>query len=307
MLSSVLQVLAAVVRNPRLRSVTNLLISNMAATDILFCLGIPVIATTRITQHWVLGGFVCKTVTYLQFTAGICSILTMTTISLERYMCVCLLNRWKLSLKQLIFSIVCIWFVAIGFPVPVALAQSMVTVQTGNESFTFCGVSWREEFHTEIYLGFMAGLFFVIPLTAISVFYLRILRVVNSSIDRTKTSRQSSAKSGARKQIRLIKMCSSIVFLFVIMWLPFFIISFLGVHLKQITSTHFTATLILALANTCCNPILYGYFNDRLREEFKQMCFVSFLKQKHQTSRNSAYGVQTEHGSVGVGGNSSTV
>ena len=284
---------------------TNLLISNMAATDIIFCLGIPFIATTRITQHWILGGFVCKAVTYLQFTAGICSILTMTTISVERYMCVCLLNRYRLSAKQLMFSIVCIWFVAIGFPVPVALAQSVVTVWIGNNSFTFCGVSWREEFHTEIYLGFMAAFFFIIPLTVISAVYLRILRVVNSSVERTRASRQSSVKSGAKKQIRLVKMCSAIVFLFVVMWLPFFIISFLGVHLKQITSTHLMATLILALANTCCNPVLYGYFNDKLREEFKEMCFISFLRQNQQSSRTSVYGVQTEHGSVG--GNSSTV
>ena len=253
-----------------------------------------------------LGGFVCKAVTYLQFTAGICSILTMMTISIERYMCVCLLNRYRLSVKQLVFSIACIWFVAIGFPVPVALAQSVISIQIGNDSFTFCGVSWREEFHTEIYLGFMATFFFLIPLAVISAFYLRILRVVNSSVERMRTSNQNSVKSGARKQIRLIKMCSAIVFLFVVMWLPFFIISFLGVHLKQITSTHFTATLILALANTCCNPVLYGYFNDRFREEFKRICFDSFLEQKQQSSRTSVDGVQrTEHGSRG--GNSSNV
>lgn len=291
------------IRNPRLRTITNVLISNLAATDMLFSSGIPFIAATRITQHWIFNDFVCKAVTYLQFIAGICSILTMMTISVERFMCVCLLNRCRLTPKQLIFSIICIWFVAIGFPVPVALAQSVITIQTGNNSFTFCGVSWRDDFHTEVYLGVMATFFFVIPLIVISGFYLRILRVVNSSVERTRTSNPNSGKS-AKRQIRLIKMCSAIVFLFVVMWLPFFIISFLGVHLKSITSTHFTATLILALANTCMNPLLYGYFNNRFRDEFKKICCSRFLKQPSR--RPSVYGIQkTEHDSVC--GNSSNV
>ena len=269
----------------------------------LFASGIPFIAATRITQHWVLNDFICKAVTYIQFISGICSILTMMTISVERFMCVCLLNRHKLTVKQLVLSIVCIWIIAVGFPVPVALAQTMITIQTGKESFTFCGVSWKEEFHTEIYLAVMAIFFFLIPLIVISVFYLRILRVVNTSVERTRVTHQNSGKS-AKKQIRLVKMCSSIVFLFVIMWLPFFIISFLGVHFKQITSTHFTITLILALANTCINPVLYGYFNHRFREEFKAMCCKRF--RKPPSSRTSVYGAQgTELGSVG--GNSSTV
>ena len=291
------------IRNPRLRSATNVLISNLAVTDILFSSGIPFIATIRITQHWVFGDFFCKTLTYIQFISGICSILTMMTISIERFFCVCLMNRYKLTTKQLVFVMSCIWIIAAGFPVPVALAQSVINIHTTIESFRFCGVSWEEEFHTEIYLGCMAIFFFVIPLIVISSFYFRILRVVKSSVERTRTIRPNPGKS-AKKHIRLVKMCSIIVFLFIVMWLPFFIISFLGVHFKQITSTHFTATLILALANTCLNPLLYGYFNLRFREEFKNMCCQRWRKQ--HSSRPSVYGVQgTEMGTVGD--NSSTV
>ena len=298
----VFQVFAAVIRNPRLHSATYVLISNLAITDIFFSLGIPFIATTRITQHWVFNDFFCKTVTYIQFISGICSILTMMSISIERFLCVCLMNRYKLSAKHLALVISCIWIIATGFPVPVALAQSLITIHTTKASFTFCGVSWEEEFHTEIYLGFMGTLFFLVPLIVISSCYLRILRVVNTSADRTRAY-QNDGKS-ARKQVRLVKMCSSIVFLFVVMWLPFFIISFLGVHFKQITSTHFTATLILALANTCVNPLLYGYFNLRFRDEFKTMCCQRFIKTSQ--SRTSTYGAHgTDIGSAAC--NSSTV
>ncbi|XP_045188211.2 somatostatin receptor type 4-like [Mercenaria mercenaria] len=296
-------VLAAVIRNKKLKSSTNFLVCNLATTDILFASGIPFIAVTRVTQHWIFGEFVCKFVTYVQFVSGVCSIVTMVMISVERFICVCLMNKYKIQNRDLALIIVAIWCLSAIFPIPVALSQTVRTVHTANEYFMFCGVQWLNGFHAEIYLGFMVSVFFVIPLIFISGFYLRIWRVVKSSDARTQGASRRSENS-IRKQIRLVKMFSSIVILFVLMWLPFFIVSFLGVHYKQITSTHFTVTLILALANTCQNPLLYGYFNHRLREEFRIMCCSRF--KGLGTSTASAYAVQgTELGSAV--NNSSTI
>ena len=165
-----------------------------------------------------------------------------------------------------------IWCLSAAFPIPVALSQTVRTIHAADDTrYRFCGVLWADDFHAEVYLGFMVSFFFFIPLIVISGFYLRIWNVVKSSDLRTQSGNGRS-KHSIRKQKRLVKMFCSIVVLFVCMWLPFFIVSFLGVHYKQITSTHFTITLILALANTCQNPLIYGYFNHRLREEFRVMC-----------------------------------
>ncbi|XP_060575134.1 somatostatin receptor type 5-like [Ruditapes philippinarum] len=298
-----IMVLAAIIRNKKLQTVTNFLICNLATTDILFASGIPFIAVTRVTQHWILGEFVCKFVTYMQFVSGVCSIVTMVMISVERFICICLVNKYKIQKRDVVFIIAGIWCLSAAFPVPVALSQTVRTILIVDKSFKFCGVQWSDDFHAEVYLGFMVSFFFFIPLIVISGFYLRIWNVVKSSDSRTQGVNGRS-KNSIRKQVRLVKMFCSIVILFVLMWLPFFIVSFLGVHYKQITSTHFTITLILALANTCQNPVIYGYFNHRLREEFRIMCCNRFKGLGVGTQ--SAYVVQgTELGSVC--NNSSTV
>lgn len=293
---TVLQVIAAVIRNKKLRSVTNFFVCNLAATDILFAAGIPFIAVTRITQNWIFGESICKCVTYIQFVSGVCSILTMAVISVERFVCVCLINRYKIQLKGFAFILTSVWCISASFPIPVALSQTVRTIHTANDTFIFCGVEWPGGFHADVYLGSMVTLFFFIPLTVISGFYLRIWFAVKSS-DARAQGENCRSENYLKKQVRLVKMFSSIVLLFVIMWLPFFVLSFLGVQYKQITSTHFTVTLILALANTCQNPLIYGYFNHRLREEFKKMFCFRYQKAVKSASPYAVH--RTELGSMG--------
>lgn len=284
-----LQVLAAVVRNKKLRSATNMLVCNLATTDILFATGIPFIAVTRVTHHWIFGDIVCKLVTYVQFVSGVCSIVTMVMISVERFMCICLMNKYNVQNRTIAIIIAVIWCLSASFPIPVALSQTVRTVGTLEGTFRFCGVQWLDNFHSDIYMLFMMLFFFIIPLIVISGLYLRIWRVVTGSDARAQGASGRSEIS-AKKQVRLIKMLASIVLLFVLMWLPFFILSFLAVQYKQITSSHFMVTLILALANTCQNPLIYGYFNHRMREEFRNMCCSRFLRPA--TSSATAFAVQ---------------
>lgn len=278
------QVLFAILRTSTLRTVTNLLICNLSIADILFSLGIPFIAVTRVTQNWILGDFVCKAVTYIQFVSAVCSILTMVTISVDRFTRICLMNRFKMASRDLVIVLVAIWIISTSFPVPVAISQTVQTAETRAEIFHFCGVTWLEGFNPEIFFAFMISFFFFIPLIVMSIFYVRIWLTVRASTERISSANgaNKSEMRYAEKQIRLVKMFSCIVILFVLMWLPFFIISFLGVHYKQITSTHFTATLILALANTCQNPVLYGYFNYKLRDQFKIIYFEKLCRRRRR-------------------------
>ncbi|KAH3855842.1 somatostatin receptor type 4-like [Dreissena polymorpha] len=305
-------ILVAILRNTKLRTVTNILVCNLSMADILFALGIPCIATTRITRHWVLGEIVCKLITYVQFVSGISSILTMVMISVDRFISVCLLNKYKMTRRDLTLSLVATWVISAAFPIPVAISQTVKTVNSDDQAYKYCGVEWSINFRSDIYLTFMVTFFFFIPLIVIIILYSRIWLIVKCSNSRAMHGNGRSEQAN-KKQIRLVKMFASIVALFVVMWLPFFILSFLGVFYNQITSTHFTVTLILALANTCQNPLIYGYFNRRLRSEFKTMLCTKLFG---RSQSSSSYNVQgTELGSAvrnssnpnSSGQNSSTV
>jgi hypothetical protein len=57
---------AAVLRYREMRTVTNCFLLNLAAADLVFALGIPAVAATRLTQEWVLGDVTCRILPYSQ-------------------------------------------------------------------------------------------------------------------------------------------------------------------------------------------------------------------------------------------------
>lgn len=285
------QVVMAVFRNKKMRRPTNYFIVNLAVADLLFAAWIPFIFITRITQHWVFGHAICKLVTYVQFVSGTSSILTMMMISIERHNYVCARPDKRITLNISVFLILVIWIFSLAFPIPVAIAQTETSLAFSNITFTFCGLSWPESFHVNVYLGSMVCLFFVLPLIIISYNYVKIFRVMRSSSTRTKSVR---ADKRAEKQERLTKMFVAIVCIFVVMWLPFFIVSFLAVYLKQITSTQFMVTIILASANTSQNPVIYGFFNTKFQREFRSMCNCCL---KHYDS-STTYKIDRDDGTL---------
>jgi G protein-coupled receptor 120 len=57
---------AAVLRYREMRTVTNCFLLNLAAADLVFALGIPAVAATRLTQGWSLGDATCRILPYSQ-------------------------------------------------------------------------------------------------------------------------------------------------------------------------------------------------------------------------------------------------
>ncbi|XP_061171387.1 somatostatin receptor type 4-like [Saccostrea echinata] len=284
-------VVLAVFRNKKMRRPTNYFIVNLAVADLLFAAWIPFICITRITHQWVFGHAICKMVTYIQFVCGTSSILTMMIISIERHNYVCARPDKRITLNVSIVLIVIIWILSVVYPVPVAIAQTEMTLRINNVTNTFCGLSWPESFHVNVYLGCMVCLFFILPLVVISFNYVKIFRVMKSASFRTRSVRSDKR---AEKQVRLTKMFIAIVCIFVVMWLPFFVVSFLAVYLKQITSTQFTITIILASANTSQNPVIYGFFNTKFQREFQNMCSCCISLYDSSTT----YKINREEGTI---------
>ncbi|XP_046570169.1 somatostatin receptor type 5-like [Haliotis rubra] len=275
-------VLLVILKCRRLRSATNFFIANLAFTDLLLASGIPFIATTRVTTSWEFGDVICKLVTYIQFIAGTCSILTMMMISIERYTYICFSHRRRMSGQLACWIISGVWAISITFPLPIALAQAELSILQNGNVYIFCGIHWQEGFHADVYLISMGILFCMLPLIVITIFYYKIFHMVRTS---TRRSQLRGSTRGNKLQVRLIKMSVLIVFMFVTMWLPFYIIGFFGVYTKSITSSNFVITIILAMGNTCQNPVIYGYFNTRFREEFRQLCCCGQAGQQ-QTAAN---------------------
>jgi hypothetical protein len=57
---------AAILRYREMRTVTNCFLLNLALADLVFVLGAPLVAATRITQEWKLGDVSCRLLPYSQ-------------------------------------------------------------------------------------------------------------------------------------------------------------------------------------------------------------------------------------------------
>ncbi|UXI16501.1 myosin [Sarcoptes scabiei] len=70
----------------RMRTLSNVFLASLAIADLLLvCVCIPIKFIQLITYTWTFGVFMCKAIHYVQSVSAYCSVLTLTTISVERY------------------------------------------------------------------------------------------------------------------------------------------------------------------------------------------------------------------------------
>lgn len=268
------------------RTVTNYLICNLAVADILFVSGSPLIAAARMTGTWVLGTFVCKILVYVMFVCASVMIWTMTIISIDRYICIFKTSAKKITPKVTIFSILLLWILDFLAFIPLSMYFSVKRFPFGNEEVEICTLMWPNHSYIRISMIFTVSVCligFVIPLAILLLNYFRILRKFWRSRNAVKSITTRSVKSRKQRDIRLVKNLILLVFLFLVMWLPIFIVFVLiqvdgMADSMNISSQSLIGTLCLALGNACVNPFLYGIMNDRVKRRIIRNVF--FWKQK---------------------------
>lgn len=81
-----LLVCSVVIRNKQMRTSKNMLIVNLAVSDLVLCLfTMPFSLVQIITKYWPLGEFMCKAVASLQAISVFVSTITITLIAADRY------------------------------------------------------------------------------------------------------------------------------------------------------------------------------------------------------------------------------
>ena len=267
-----LQVIAAVAYTPRLQLPANYLVVNMALADLVLAIGlIPGIIVTRITVHWNMGDGLCRLFYFLNTVAAIVCILSMTGISVERYLTIGKNHaRAKVTTTCTVVFIASSWFIVMVFFVPMILAQHVLHIESCGDVYTFCYLQWPDGFKYVYYVAFMGIVFFLLPFTIMTISYASVFKTVSKASKKSKQPVSPGRQRRARFEMELIKMFIAIMLIFLVTWLPFFLVS-LGLYFYDVTSTTFTATVITLLSNTAINPVIYGYFNHNFREAFLLM------------------------------------
>ncbi|KAL1379345.1 hypothetical protein pipiens_014965 [Culex pipiens pipiens] len=175
-------VLFIVQSNPRMRTVTNYFITNLAVGDlmmILFCVPFTFISTF-VLQYWPFGLMMCRLVNYTQAVSVLVSAYTLVAISGDRYIAIMwpLKPRITKTCSKVLIAIV--WIIALITAAPIAIFSTLVFPSNWHTvcNLPVCQESWPSQVQEGYYSTTLLMTQFVIPLLVLIYTYTRIAIVV---------------------------------------------------------------------------------------------------------------------------------
>uniref|UniRef100_G3UPU3 Pyroglutamylated RFamide peptide receptor n=1 Tax=Meleagris gallopavo TaxID=9103 RepID=G3UPU3_MELGA len=128
-------VLYVVTRSRAMRTVTNIFICSLALSDLLiafFC--VPFTMLQNVSSEWLGGAFACKMVPFVQSTAIVTEILTMTCIAVERHQGIVhpLKMKWQYTNKRAFTMLGIVWLLAVIVGSPMWHVQRLEEEEASN-------------------------------------------------------------------------------------------------------------------------------------------------------------------------------
>ena len=130
-------VIITVWRNSSMRSVTNLFIANLAASDLLITiLCMPnMITQVYLGFKWIFGAAICKIVVFFQSVSVGSSILTLLAISFDRFWAIVFPFKRRLSFFVARIILLVIWVISLSVMAPFLYAQRVIV---GSDGYEYC-------------------------------------------------------------------------------------------------------------------------------------------------------------------------
>ncbi|XP_070063033.1 RYamide receptor isoform X1 [Drosophila virilis] len=266
---------------PRMRTVTNYFIANLALGDILmslFCVPSSFISQ-YILNYWPFGIVLCHFVNYSQVVSVLVSAYTLVAISIDRYIAIMWPLRPRITKRYAKFIIAGVWFIALAtaFPIPV-VSRLMVPSSIWHEKCEkyICREVWPSTEQDYYYTLALFTLQFIVPLLVLIFTYTRIAIAVWGKRPPGEAENSRDQRM-ARSKRKMIKMMLTVVIVFTSCWLPFNILQLMlndeeFANWKPLPYVWF-AFHWLAMSHSCYNPIIYCYMNARFRGGFLQIMY----------------------------------
>ncbi|XP_038223189.1 RYamide receptor-like [Zerene cesonia] len=266
--------------SPRMKTVTNYFIMNLAIGDILMTsLCVPFsFVPVLVLKYWPFGMAMCKIVNYSQAVSVFVSAYTLVAISIDRYMAIMRPLKPRLGRVAAKFIVSAVWAGACATAAPIFIVSQIQRPTPWHEfcEADVCLERWEHTEYSQRYSYILLVLQFALPLSALVVTYARIAHVVwGPPPGEAQSARDSRLQSAKRK---MIKMMVTVVAVFTICWLPLNIFIILWtIHEEDVDWAMWPgmpyvwfASHWLAMSHCCYNPIIYCYMNSRYRRGFQQ-------------------------------------
>ena len=277
-------------RSPRLRTSTNLLILLLAATDMLSaCLTLTVATIILMKGKWIVEvnplyvqSFPCQLQGVLAPALIGFSVHLMALTAINRYICVARQRLYKklFSKKATLSMITADGVIILGIafiPCPAGFAKITLDPRRA-----LCFTTFEQPKSAQMIGNVFLVLNVAIPLIVISLCYFRVFRVIRSSHFQVQAASNSSkacatsvhrtAGAGASKikEVRITKTVFAVLLGFLTCWVPVMVcnhLSFTMVDPRFPRQGELVFTYFLCLSSAI-NPFIYGATCRTLRKEF---------------------------------------
>ncbi|XP_067664422.1 neuropeptide receptor 15-like [Haliotis asinina] len=267
------------------KSVTNMLILNLALADSLIMLcGIPEIVLFMINKGWLLGLVMCK----FQRTVLVCalytSVLTLVAVCIERYIAIVFpIKAHIVCTKRRIFVVIIIvWFFSLMCGTPTALFNSVHLVAPGKY---FCYTHFPGNNSIEYLKAYKyteSALFYFGPLTIQLVCYIVIgkrlfvgVEKLHRNVNRNRNERGGGRTSEAIKARKgVVKMLIASVVIYFLSYSPHQVLMFYNTFSSQRFEESWVYVVFvttLGYINSAANPLLYCVFSENFRKKFQYL------------------------------------
>uniref|UniRef100_A0A3P8SYW5 G-protein coupled receptors family 1 profile domain-containing protein n=1 Tax=Amphiprion percula TaxID=161767 RepID=A0A3P8SYW5_AMPPE len=263
-----------VLRYAKMKTVTNIYILNLAVADELYILGLPFLTTQNVLSYWPFGSFLCRTVMTADSMNQFTSIFCLTVMSIDRYLAVVhpiRSTKWRHPRVAKKVN-AAVWAVSFVVVLPVVIFSDV------QDTFNSCNMIWPEpkDVWSTAFILYTATVGFFGPLLIICLCYLLIVIKVKSSGARAGFTKRR------RSERKVTRMVVVIVVVFVLCWLPFFIINMVNLVViipeSSATAGIYFFAVILSYANSCANPVLYGFLSDNFQQSFRKVLCVRSMR-----------------------------
>ncbi|XP_004699161.1 B1 bradykinin receptor [Echinops telfairi] len=275
-------VLSVFLLSRRRLSVPEIYLAHLAASDLVFVLGLPFWAENIWNQfNWPFGAVLCRLVNGVIKANLFISIYLVVAISWDRYrVLVHPMATWRQRRQRLQAQVTCVLIWAMGglLSIPTFLLRGVDTMPGLNISA--CVLQFPQEtwaWHTARMVE-LSVLGFLLPLAAITFFNHHILAVLRRRAD------VRSMRCGGSSDSKTTALILTLVPTFLVCWAPYHFFAFLdflfrvgalqGCFWDQFSDLGMQFASFFAFINSCLNPVIYVFmgqlFRTRVREFYKQ-------------------------------------
>jgi neuropeptide Y receptor len=315
-----------VARQPAMRQPLNVLIANLALSDLILCVITQTFNVIKFSRlQWHFGNVMCKLVPLLAGANVFVSTMTISAIALNRFVMIVYPMRGRLATVRVAYvTIGAVWLVSLALASPLSTLTNVVAFEPcrGMILFEVC-VETNVMRGVRLTYSVASALFqYLIPMAIIvatnSVICWKLGRRMRTR-STANCSRQSPASGGtlltqassfapvdataraAAEQYRQRKtgiLLFAVAGAFAACWLPLNVFNVLAdmnetlmLNVLSKSKLVFPVCHLLVLLSACINPVLYGWLNTNFRHEFSAM----LCRFRQHEGRGQGYSSKTHY------------